>query len=96
MSDFTRVSAAGMTQGIESLQRANQQLQTTLEDLKGKLRNSLAQWEGEATDAYNQVQARWDQQAIEMNGIVQQMGQILNQINEAYIANESSVRSRWS
>ena len=96
MSDFTRVSASGMQQGIQSLQRANSQLQSTLEELKGNLRNSLAQWEGEATDAYVEVQQRWDRQAIEMNTIVQQMGQVLNQINEAYIANEAAVRSRWS
>ncbi|GAA2180591.1 type VII secretion system ESX-1 WXG100 family target ESAT-6 [Brooklawnia cerclae] len=96
MSDFTRVSAAGMQAGIESLAKANRDLQSTLESLKSELQGSLANWDGNAQREYNTVQQRWDQQAIELNNVVQQMTQVLGQISQGYDDNERRVAGRWS
>lgn len=92
---FTSVSAAAMSMGIEALRKANQNLQTTLENLKGNLSNSLALWDGAAQRAYHTVQARWDQQAIEMNNIVQTMTVTLGNISQRYDDNERRVAGRW-
>ena len=96
MSDFTRVSAAGMQAGIESLAKANRDLQQTLETLKGQLRSSLDNWAGNARTEYQNIQGRWDQQAIEMNNVVQQMTSVLGQISQGYDSNERRVASRWA
>lgn len=96
MSDFTRVSGAGMQAGIESLAKANRDLNSTLETLKSQLASSLAQWDGNAQREYAVVQQRWDRQAIELNGVVQKMTTVLSQISQGYDENERRVASRWS
>lgn len=96
MSDFTQVSHAGMTAGIDSLSKANRDMQGHLDTLKGQLSNSLAKWAGAAPDEYRKVQKRWDAQAIELNNVVAQMTSVLSKISQGYQDNERKVQQRWS
>ncbi len=93
--EFTRVSDAGMQQGIAALQKAADNLEKELNDLQSKLKVSLAEWAGAATEAYQEVQRRWDSQYMEMQNIVSQMRTSLTQITDNYASNEKKVQGRW-
>lgn len=93
--DFTRVSAAAMEEGIAALRTAASDLEKELNDLQGKLKVSLAEWAGAATDAYKAVQDRWDRQYSEMQDVVTRMQGGLTQINDNYASNEKKVQGRW-
>lgn len=95
MSDYTRVSSAAMTAGIESLSKANRDLQSVLEDLKSQLAAHLQDWAGSAREEYRNVQNRWDNQAVEMNNVVAEMTKVLGQISQGYDDNERRVAGRW-
>ncbi len=95
MSEYTRVSSAAMTAGIDSLSKASRDLQSVLEDLKSQLRAHLQDWSGNAREEYQIIQDRWDKRAIEMNNVVTEMGKVLGQISQGYDDNETRVAGRW-
>ncbi|WP_203567891.1 WXG100 family type VII secretion target [Aestuariimicrobium ganziense] len=96
MGDFTSVNASAMETGIQDLGQAHKGLTNNLDELKGQLSSSLAQWDGAAREAYADVQRQWDQSAAKMSEIVAKMTSVLGQITEGYASNESKIRGNWS
>lgn len=96
MSDSTIYSVSGMQEGITNLQNAHRELTTLLDDLKGELSSSLAQWEDNARNSYHEVQRAWDASAAKQQEIVQQLPVLLNNIAEGYNATERANSSLWS
>lgn len=96
MSDFTQVNANAMTTGIEDLAQAHRQLTQNLDELDGQLKSSLAQWDGEARNAYHTAQAQWNAAANHMSSVVSKMNGVLTQITADYGSTEKMIQSRFS
>lgn len=95
MSESTTYSVAGLQEGIGALSSAHSELTTLLETLKSELSTSLGQWEDNARNAYQEIQAQWDASAARQQQIVQKMPQLLSNIADGYDATERKNASIW-
>lgn len=95
MSDFTKVTASEMSAGIDALKRAYTDFDGHLDELKGQLQGSLAQWDGAAREAYQQEQQVWDQSAAKIVEIINKMTTVLNSITSGYAENERAIQGNW-
>lgn len=95
MNDATTYSQAGMESGISSLRNAHRQFSDLLDELKGQLNSSLAQWEDEARTTYQAEQVRWDQSAKRQQDIVERMPVLLGQISDGYNETERKNAGIW-
>lgn len=79
--------------GILSTYRA---LQGSLENLESQLAPMVANWTGEAREAYFVQKKKWDDASASMATILQQMGQAVDQANANYQAAETSNKNLWA
>lgn len=70
--------------------------QATIDDLKNKLAGNLAEWTGDAREAYDQVQRDWNAAFAHMASVLQQAHVHLGNANEMYQAVERQNTSIWS
>jgi len=96
MSDFTLVNQGAMQAGIDALRKAKNDLNSTLETLKGQLRSSLSEWDGAAQEAYRDAENKWNQAAQRIAEIVAKMEAVLGQISSGYADNERKVQGHWA
>lgn len=95
MSDLTTVNAGAMQAGVEALNTAYTQTDSTLTTLEGELESSLAEWDGAAREAYTGAKQRWDQAANHMAQVIQKMTGVLSQIGDNYQSNERNIEGSW-
>lgn len=93
--DFTRVTKASMTAGIDALEGAQKALREELNDLESKLQSSLAQWDGAGQAAYREAKSKWDASAQKMAEVVLKMRSTLSMIDENYTSTERAVQGSW-
>lgn len=96
MSDYTKVDAGQMQQGIADLTKAHRAVTEYLQSLESELNSSLAQWDGSAREAYSQAKAQWDQAANRMSEVIAKMSSVMTNISDNYGANEANIASSWS
>lgn len=89
-ADFGRLSN---TQ--QHLQSTTQQMNSTLEDLKGYLRPMVSTWTGEASTNYQQYQKQWDQSAADLNQVLQSISRALDETNNQMQSTEKSNAGRF-
>jgi early secretory antigenic target protein ESAT-6 len=70
-------------------------LESTLEDLKGRIKPVIAQWDGAASGAYAASQAKWDQAAADLQQVLAQIGTAVRAAGEAFQQGERQNTSRW-
>lgn len=95
MTDQTTYSQAGLQDGISALSNAHKQLTDLLDELKQQLNSSLAQWEDNARNTYQEVQRQWDASAERQKGIVERMPVLLSQISDGYNQTEAKNAGIW-
>ena len=95
MNDATTYSQDGMNSGIDALRNAHRTFTDLLEELKGQLNTSLAQWEDGARVAYQEEQTRWDQAAAKQQSIVERLPVLLRQISDGYNETERTNTGLW-
>jgi|SRR5215469_15820651 len=70
--------------------------QATIDELKTKLVGGLAQWSGDAREAYDQVQRDWNTAFGHMAMVLQKAQVHLGNANEMYQAVERQNTSIWN
>ncbi|WP_395108964.1 WXG100 family type VII secretion target [Actinomadura sp. SCN-SB] len=93
---YTRANFGGLTEGEAQFSQAARALMDELNDLEGKLRTKLNQWEGSAQEAYWVFQKQWDAAAKDMQNVVAQLGLAIRDANENYQQAERSNSTIWS
>lgn len=93
--DYTRANFGGLSTGEADFASAAKTLQGELHDLEGKLRSKLAQWDGDAQQAYQVYQKQWSQAAQDMQNVVAALGMAIGTANANYQAAERSNSSIW-
>jgi early secretory antigenic target protein ESAT-6 len=94
--DYTSANFSGLSTGAAAFAQTASALMTELEDLEGKLKAKLAQWEGNAQSAYHTYQQQWSQSARDMQQIVSQLGTAISDSHDNYQAAERANTQNWS
>jgi early secretory antigenic target protein ESAT-6 len=93
--DYTRVQFGAMEQGQSDFQRTYTSLQSEIEHLESQLNTNLGEWIGSAQQAYHDAQAQWNAAIANMQGVIQQIGVVIGQANDAYQQAEVQNTRRW-
>jgi ESAT-6 family protein len=93
--DYTRANFGAINQGAAAFAQTASALMTELEDLEGKLKAKLAQWEGDAQAAYHTYQQQWNSSARDMQNIVTQLGTAIDDSGQNYQAAERANTQMW-
>ncbi|MDY0829889.1 WXG100 family type VII secretion target [Microbacterium sp. BG28] len=65
----------------------------TLESEVGKLRSS---WNGEAQNAYDDAQRKWNQSLIALNTLLEQIAAKTEEISQGYVSTDRSAAGRFA
>lgn len=96
MSDGTILVTFGELEGArESITTTWKNISQELEELKSYLKPMVDTWTGDASIAYQALQAQWDQSAKDLNQVLNQIGVALGTSNENYRVGEEANRWRW-
>lgn len=82
VADVLNASTRAVTQVIDHIQNAVQQLQ--------------ASWEGSSMDAYGQVQTRWNSDMADMQAMVAQYAPTLDEMSGNYSQTDNNLALQWS
>ncbi|GAA3841751.1 hypothetical protein GCM10022243_05210 [Saccharothrix violaceirubra] len=80
--------------GGEIASQANQ-VQQALDDLKQRLAPVIAQWDGGASEAYQQAQNQWNTSAADLQSVLAAIGVAVQQATDAYQQAEQQNTVRW-
>lgn len=81
-----------LTLRIDSVQA---QMNSKLGDLKAYIAPLVADWEGDASLAYQEQQARWDSSALELNQILDAVGRVVGQGNADMQQVNTAAANSW-
>ncbi|MFI9385355.1 WXG100 family type VII secretion target [Kutzneria sp. NPDC052558] len=95
MSGEIRVTFAEIQQASTDITNASNTIDQHLSDLKGKIAPIVADWTGDASEAYQDAQRRWDQAAKDFNETLQAIGVAVRQAGEGYQDAEGSAKKLW-
>jgi len=95
MSDYTKANFGALQTGQQDFLAVYNALKGTLDDLDGKLRASLSQWEGDAQTSYHQAKAQWDAAAQHMATVMNKLGGVIGTAHENYSGVEKSNAQMW-
>ncbi len=96
MSDYTRANFGALSMGQQDFLAVYNALKGTLDDLDGKLKGSLSQWEGSAQTAYHTAKAQWDQAAQHMAMVMNKLGGVIGTAHENYSGVEKANSQMWT
>ncbi|MDL4772607.1 WXG100 family type VII secretion target [Actinomadura xylanilytica] len=88
-SDYTRVDFAAMKEAQANFQKALSSYTAILDDLKGKIQTTLADWEGDARRAYEVKQDEWNRAGAKLGDSVHKMGQAIGESHDGYRTTEN-------
>jgi early secretory antigenic target protein ESAT-6 len=71
-------------------------LESTLEALKARLAPVIAQWDGGASAAYQDVQKRWDESAADLQQVLASIGAAVRAAGDAFQQGEQQNQNRWA
>ena len=88
---------------FESLQAGEQgirnnyaKLTATLEQLESDLQPMVSSWSGAAQEAYLVCKKQWDEAALALSQVLNNIGQAVGQAHANYTAAETAARSNWA
>ena len=91
-----QVNFGAMQTGVSDIQARYNSIQAKLDDLKAYLEPMRSTWTGSAKESYEQKQREWDQSALDLQQILQSIGQALNGAHDDFQAGESRNTNMWS
>jgi WXG100 family type VII secretion target len=90
MTDFTRWDPAALDQLQANLRLAYRGVEDETNDLEKALEAKLAEWDGDAKQAYWDAKAQWEKAIGELNDVLSQLGAAVENIKGNYTATERS------
>ncbi|MEJ2857446.1 MULTISPECIES: WXG100 family type VII secretion target [unclassified Saccharothrix] len=95
MNDRIEVNFGELASAAGNISSQASQVEQQLEDLKARLAPVIAQWDGGASEAYQEAQRKWDTSAADLQSVLASIGVAVQQATEAYEAAENTNRGRW-
>jgi 6 kDa early secretory antigenic target len=88
--DYVRAVFGTLQTGEQDFASAYSQLTSTCSTLDSQLRASLADWDGQAQQAYYTAQTTWDNAIADMGMVIQQLSQVVGTAGQNYTSAEST------
>ncbi|MFC9976318.1 WXG100 family type VII secretion target [Spirillospora sp. NPDC127200] len=86
---YTRVNFPGMQAAQASFAKAHSEYMATINELDAKIRATLADWEGDADEAYKVMQKQWQAAGAELAAVVRNMSTALGDSHDGYRTTEN-------
>ncbi|MEE6178185.1 WXG100 family type VII secretion target [Mycobacterium sp. 050134] len=87
---------AGIESGAGSIAGAVQTTQGLLDEGKASLAKLAAAWGGSGSEAYQQVQQRWDAASAELNASLHALSQRISEAGQSMAQTEAGVTGMFS
>ena len=89
------VTFATIAEAAQNTQRTYQSLEQKLNDLHSFLQPMVSTWSGSAAEQYQQKQQAWTQAQTDLGNVLQAIGRVLDETEQAYRTTESQNASNW-
>jgi early secretory antigenic target protein ESAT-6 len=90
-----KVTFAEIQQASSDITNASQQIDSHLDQLKAKIAPIVADWTGDAAEAYQVAQKNWDDAAKDFNATLQAIGIAVRDAGQGYESAEGSAKKLW-
>jgi early secretory antigenic target protein ESAT-6 len=90
-----KVTFAEIQQASQDVTNAANTVGGHLDTLKGKIAPIVADWTGEAAEAYQNAQRNWDSAAKDFQETLQAIGIAVRQAADGYVGAEGSAKKLW-
>ena len=90
-----KVTFAEIQQASSDITTASSTIDQHLSALKSKIAPIVADWTGDAAEAYQVAQKNWDDAAKDFNETLQAIGVAVRQAGEGYEGAEGSAKKLW-
>lgn len=94
-SDYTQAVFGSLAQGEADFARIYAQVQQTTQTLESQLNSSLAQWDGQAREAYAVARAKWQAAEANMAAVLNNLRAVAGEANVNYQVTEAANASLW-
>ncbi|MEO3787014.1 WXG100 family type VII secretion target [Actinocorallia sp. B10E7] len=94
-TDYTRVNFQSLADGVEAFRKIHGELDNRLDNLEKYLESNLAEWEGDAVQAYWEAKRIWDQACQDVANSITAMSSAIGNANQNYQDTESANRRIW-
>lgn len=95
-SDYTRAVFGSLQSGEADFASIYSQLVSTISTLDSQLRSNLAQWDGQAQQAYYVAKAQWDAAMADMQLVLNNLRAVIGEANVNYTTTEAANAALWS
>ncbi|HEY2579673.1 MAG TPA: WXG100 family type VII secretion target [Streptosporangiaceae bacterium] len=96
MSEYTRAVFGSLQSGEADFASIYAKLQGTISTLDAQLRSNLAQWDGEAQQAYYVAKAKWDAAMANMQVVLNNLRSVIGEANVNYSTTEAANANLWN
>jgi early secretory antigenic target protein ESAT-6 len=90
------VQFESLAAGQEGIRNNYAKLTATLDQLESDLQPMISSWSGAAQESYLQCKRQWDEAALGLSQVLNNIGQAVGQAHENYTSAETAARSNWS
>lgn len=90
-----QVTFAEIAQTASTISSSATQVDGQLDELRAEVTKTLGGYQGEAREAYEAAQAKWDAAAADLQKVLAAIGVAVQQAGEAYEAAEKKNLGRW-
>jgi WXG100 family type VII secretion target len=91
-----KTTAADMQAFSARIGEGNGQIQQELSRLNNLISSITSGWQGEAANAYNQLQQRWNEDATKLNRVLNEIREAIDQTSKQYSSTEQDQHSSIS
>ena len=96
MSEHQSWNFAGIEDGSRTIAGSVQTVHGLLDEGKASLGKLAEAWGGSGSDAYQSVQANWDNTSLELNNSLQSLSQRISEAGQTMSQTESGVTGMFS
>lgn len=94
-SGSVTVTFATIAEAAQNTQRTYQSLEQKLNDLHSYLQPMVSTWSGSAAEQYQAKQQQWTQAQTDLGNVLQTIGRVLDETEQAYRSTESQNAQNW-
>lgn len=82
--------------GAQGIRNNYAKLTATIDQLESDLQPMIASWSGAAQESYLACKKQWDDAALVLSHVLNNIGQVVRQAHQNYTAAENAARSNWA
>jgi 6 kDa early secretory antigenic target len=90
------VQFESLASGQEGIRNNYAKLTATIEQLESDLQPMINSWSGAAQESYLTCKKQWDDAAVALSQVLNNIGTAVGQAHENYTAAENAARNTWS